>query len=776
MQSKDLVLLGGGHTHVLLIKALAMRPIPSVRITLVSEKTLTPYSGMLPGYVAGQYSLEQTNIDLNALCRKAGVRWIKARCTGIDADEKRLNLAGLPELEFDVLSVDIGSTPDQRIAGACQYALGVKPIAGFQQGWQQLLSAFETHQEDSTVAEPSAQTIDWGVIGAGAGGVELVLAMAHRLRHHPKIRFHLIFRGERILSGYPNRVIQRVEQALNEYNIQLHPEFSVARVTDSGVSSDAGKQIALDSSIWCTGAVGAPWLSDSSLVSTDTNFIQVETTLQSVSHKHVFAVGDIAANLQDPRPKAGVFAVRQAPYLEDNLRRLFAGDTLKAVSLQTQYLSLLALGDKLAVGSRNGFAISGRWVWKWKDYIDQKFMQQFTAMKMLDMTAAANTLDDGSEVIHCGGCASKLGPALLTENLAKLNSIQNSIQNSEPNSEPNSEQQPSRQVDDAVLWQANPGVWSVQSIDGFRSFISDDSRFAHICVNHALSDLYAMGATPVHVQAWINLAFNDIRLQQRDHLRMLQAMQSVLSEQNTTLSGGHSSEGLETHLGIVANGEVALTGQWSKSGTHVGDVIVLSKPLGTGVVMAADMKAKAPADSVDAAIQMMLLSNAGPMKALSSCHPTAVTDVTGFGLLGHLLEMLDSNPQTLVAELNLHDIPLLSGALELATSGWRSSLHPQLDAYLERCDIDAKGDSNLDNNLDKTGKASNKPCDANIALLIDPQTSGGLLATLAPDDAARLIQDSDHFVSIGKVTQHQISQREYGQQTTGARIRLLYKA
>ena len=776
MQSKDLVLLGGGHTHVLLIKALAMRPIPSVRITLVSEKTLTPYSGMLPGYVAGHYSLEQTNIDLNALCRKAGVRWIKARCTGIDADEKRLNLAGLPELEFDVLSVDIGSTPDQRIAGACQYALGVKPIAGFQQGWQQLLSAFETHQEDSTVAEPSAQTIDWGVIGAGAGGVELVLAMAHRLRHHPKIRFHLIFRGERILSGYPNRVIQRVEQALNEYNIQLHPEFSVARVTDSGVSSDAGKQIALDSSIWCTGAVGAPWLSDSSLVSTDTNFIQVETTLQSVSHKHVFAVGDIAANLQDPRPKAGVFAVRQAPYLEDNLRRLFAGDTLKAVSLQTQYLSLLALGDKLAVGSRNGFAISGRWVWKWKDYIDQKFMQQFTAMKMLDMTAAANTLDDGSEVIHCGGCASKLGPALLTENLAKLNSIQNSIQNSEPNSEPNSEQQPSRQVDDAVLWQANPGVWSVQSIDGFRSFISDDSRFAHICVNHALSDLYAMGATPVHVQAWINLAFNDIRLQQRDHLRMLQAMQSVLSEQNTTLSGGHSSEGLETHLGIVANGEVALTGQWSKSGTHVGDVIVLSKPLGTGVVMAADMKAKAPADSVDAAIQMMLLSNAGAMEALSSHHPTAVTDVTGFGLLGHLLEMLDSNPQTLVAELNLHDIPLLSGALELATSGWRSSLHPQLDAYLERCDIDAKGDSNLDNNLDKTGKASNKPCDANIALLIDPQTSGGLLATLAPDDAARLIQDSDHFISIGKVTQHQISQREYGQQTTGARIRLLYKA
>ena len=125
MHRKDLVLLGGGHTHVLLIKALAMRPIAGVRVTLVSEQSLTPYSGMLPGFVAGHYSLDQTNIDLNALCRKAGVRWIQARCAAIDADQKRLKLSDQPALEFDVLSVDIGSTPDQRIAGASQYAVGV---------------------------------------------------------------------------------------------------------------------------------------------------------------------------------------------------------------------------------------------------------------------------------------------------------------------------------------------------------------------------------------------------------------------------------------------------------------------------------------------------------------------------------------------------------------------------------------------------------------------------------------------------------------------------
>lgn len=718
MHRKDLVLLGGGHTHVLLIKALAMRPIVGVRITLVSEQSLTPYSGMLPGFVAGHYSLEQTNIDLNALCRKADVRWIQARCAAIDADQKRLKLSGQPDLEFDVLSVDIGSTPDQRIAGASQYAVGVKPIAGFQQRWQHLLSDLETPSEQSA----TAKKIDWGVVGAGAGGVELVLAMAHRLRQHTQIQLHLIFRSERILTGYPRRVIQRVERALKSHNIQLHSGFPVGEVTVSGVTNNTGEQIVLDTSIWCTGAVGAPWLADSTLATTDKNFIEIGSTLQSTSHKHVFAVGDIAANIDDSRPKAGVFAVRQAPYLEDNLRRLFAGKPLAAVGLQTQYLSLLALGEKVAVASRNGLALSGAWVWKWKNYIDQKFMRQFTEMQMVEMQAESSNVDGIKELMHCGGCASKLGPGLLTENLLKVGSAQ---------------------VEDAVLWQATPGSWSVQSIDGFRSFMSDESRFAHICVNHALSDLYAMGATPVHVQAWVNLGFNDAPLQQRDHLRMLQAMQAVLSEQNTTLSGGHSSEGIETHLGIVANGEVVLAGQWSKSGSQGGDVIVMSKPLGTGVIMAANMQAQAPAASVDAATDTMLRSNADAMAALADHRPTAVTDITGFGLLGHLLEMLDGNKVRLVAELDLLAIPLLPGALELSASGWRSSLYPQLEPYLARCDIDPKSQA----------QRSDKNRGWIIELLLDPQTSGGLLATLATADAEKLIQQSNHFVCVGKLLQ-----------------------
>ncbi|MFT6724050.1 MAG: selenide,water dikinase, partial [Arenicella sp.] len=623
---KDLLLLGGGHTHVLLIRALAMRPIPGVRVTLVSEKLLTPYSGMLPGFVAGHYSLAQTNIDLNRLCRRAGIRWVRARCEGIDADLKQAHLINQADIEYDVLSIDIGSTPDQRIAGASEFAVGVKPIAGFQQRWDSLLKALGSaginQPTRQHVTQAATEAINWGVIGAGAGGVELVLAMAHRLRDHRNLHFHLIYRGERILPGYPDRVVRQVEQSLRDCKVTLHSSFSVAEVTCAAVINSSGDQLRLDERIWCTGAVGAPWLNAQSLAHSDKNFIEVSRTLQSTSHESVFAVGDIAEMVDDPRPKAGVFAVRQAPYLEQNLRRLFAGKPLQNIKLQRHFLSLLALGDKVAVASRNGFAVKGRWLWRWKDSIDQTFMSQFSELPMSMPIAMSEPLAAGSSVLNqtavimpCGGCGSKLGPELLASNLDRISNAG------------------SHEIEDAALWQPTPGTLAVQTIDGFRSFMADESCFAQICVNHALSDIYAMGASAIHIQAWVNLAFSSPKLQQRDHLRTLRGIQAALSESSVTLSGGHSSEGAESHLGIVANGEVSPAAQWSKSGAQPGDLILLSKALGTGVVMAADMQGEASAAAVEASYDSMLQSNQHAMQQLHRVSPNAVTDVTGFGLI-----------------------------------------------------------------------------------------------------------------------------------------------
>lgn len=693
--NRDLVFIGGGHTHALVIRALAMKPIPGVRLTLISEQTLTPYSGMLPGYIAGHYTLAETHIDLNRLCRWANVRWIKARAIHIDPDARRIQLdQDSRSVSYDKLSIDIGSTPDLSVPGAAEHAVGVKPVSHFNHAWSQLLdtSSFDTDTH-------------WGVIGAGAGGVELVLAMAHRLREHSSLRFHLVFSGETVLRGYPSKLIKHAENALRESGVQLHSGFRVSRVLADGLQSEDGRRLSLDKSISCMAAAPATWLAETGLALSDNGFLAVNPFLQVQSHDDVFAVGDCADMPHDPRPKAGVYAVRQAPFLERNLRAAFTGKSMKPVKLQTDFLSLLSLGERVAVGSRNGFVAAGGWVWKLKDHIDRKFMRRLndpaadTGMAMV-MPAEDNDM-------HCAGCGSKLGPDVIAASLATIPHY------------PRSEVVAALgKAEDASLWTVPDGMLAVQSIDGFRSFSSDPYQFGIICANHALSDLYAMGAEPVSVQVWINLAFSHPRLHKRDHLLLMSGIAHALQAQQVALAGGHSTEGAETHVAIVANGQATAAQLWKKNTPRAGDALVLTKAVGTGVILAADMQTQAGAMAIEAAYEMMLQSNRPAAQLLGELQPSAVTDVTGFGVLGHLLEMLSEND--LVAELQTAHVPLLPGALELAQDGIRSTLYPQLQPYTSECRI---GDS-----VDQ----------ARLDLLLDPQTSGGLLIAL-PDDAASLL-------------------------------------
>ena len=703
---RDLVLLGGGHTHVLLIKALSMRPIPGVRISLISEQALTPYSGMLPGFVAGHYCDKDIMVDLNSLCRKANCRWIKGRANHLDLDNKMVCIDGHAGISFDKLSIDTGSTPDLSIKGASEFAVGVKPVSSFQQRWEALLHQVELNKSDDNHLK------HWGVIGSGAGGTELVLAMAHRLREHKHLRFHLLYSGQQVLSSYPCRVQDIATEQLQRYGIELHPNFRVTEVNAAGVQSTSGDLVALDQSIWCTGAVGAAWLKASGLTISEKGFISVNQSLQSLSHPDVYAAGDVADMLDDPRPKAGVYAVRQAPFLLENLRRAFAGKPLVKVRLQTDFLSLLSLGEKKAVAVRNGFALAGAWVWRWKHRIDSQFMNQFIELQQGDMTDVH--VEGPDNTMHCAGCGSKLGPQILQKNLAQLAVSPEGKLSSAVSS-----------VEDAAVWQPSDGTKVVQSIDGFRSFSDDGYRLGQICVNHALSDIYAMGAKPVYAQAWVNLAFAHPRIQQRDHLAIMQGINDSLIEQGVVLAGGHSSEGIEEHIAIVANGELKEGKQWLKSGVSDGDVLLLTKPLGTGVILAANMQGQADASSVGAAYDSMLENNAAAAALLVDVRPHAVTDVTGFGLLGHLLEMLSGSG--LQANIDLQSIPILSGAESLFYNGWHSTLQAQLEYQLQFCQVG-------------TDVSPPSPTQASIAILLDPQTSGGLLVSL-PVSAAQQVCD-----------------------------------
>ncbi|MEX1056243.1 MAG: FAD-dependent oxidoreductase, partial [Natronospirillum sp.] len=404
-KNHDLVLVGGGHTHALLIRRLGMKPIPGVRVTLVSENRLTPYSGMLPGLVAGHYDAAETHIDLNQLCQRAGVHFIEGRLDGLDPERQTLSIEDQPRLSYDVVSLDTGSTPNLDLPGAHEHAVGVKPVSHFHATWQAML------RDSQANTEPQ----HWGVVGAGAGGVELVLAIAHRLRQQQHIRLHLFYSGQQPLQGYPDGVVRAAQDALTAAGVNSHSAFKVAKVTASGVSSHIGAQITLDKTLLVTPASAPDWPVVAGLDTANGGFVAVNKFLQSTSHPTVFAAGDVAEMINDPRPKAGVYAVRQAPTLYHNLRAYFAEAPMRPLRLQKQFLSLLSLGSQRATGSRNRLTVTGGWVWRWKDKIDRDFMARFNDFRPSDMSAPKD--DTTPVVMHCAGCGSKLGPALLQDTL-----------------------------------------------------------------------------------------------------------------------------------------------------------------------------------------------------------------------------------------------------------------------------------------------------------------------------------------------------------------------
>jgi len=516
--------------------------------------------------------------------------------------------------------------------------------------------------------------------------------------------------------------------------VSLHPGFRVTEVSETGLESNDGDRLSLTKSIWCTGAKAADWLKDTGLALSDSGFIAVNEYLQSQSHKDVFAVGDCADMLFDPRPKAGVYAVRQAPFLVDNLRAhcAQAEKKLRPVRLQNDFLSLLSLGDTNAVGCRNGVTMTGRWVWKLKDRIDRAFMR-----KLNEPGPKMPMAIQASDVMHCAGCGSKLGPELVRDSLDQLPIHQNASINAALG-----------QAKDASTWSVTPGKLAVQSIDGFRTFTQDVRYFGRICVNHALSDLYAMGAQPVSAQVWVNLEHAHPRIQSRDYQLLMTSVAQALHEERVTLSGGHSTEGLETHLALAVNGEVSSEDVLEKDAVSVGDKLVLTKPLGTGLILAADMSAHAPAQAVDAAFASMLQSNRVAALLFNRYRPSAVTDVTGFSLIGHLLEMLGGSSYG--AHLYTETIPVLDGALELSEAGHHSTLYPSLFANSRYCEIDPAVENAL------------------IDILFDPQTSGGLLIAIGEVHAKELVKQLPGAAIVGEV----ISEGVTGTAANGVRIQI----
>jgi len=697
------VLVGGGHSHALALRMLAMRPLEGLRITLVSPASHTPYSGMLPGLVAGHYSFKQAHIDLARLCQWAGVRFIVGEVTALDPGARRLSLAGRPAIEYDLVSLDIGSQPElDSVPGAREHAVPVKPVAGLWQRWQHLLQRL--------AALPVGQRCRIAVVGGGAGSVELALAMARRLARHP-VEIALWCGAAAILQGYNAGARRGVTAALARHNVALALDARVERVEANCLRLADGRQGPFDELFWCTGAAAAPWVAASGLPVDAQGFLAVTDTLQSVADERIFGAGDIATQLHHPRPKAGVYAVRQGPVLAHNLRAALLGKPLRQHRPQQRFLSLVSLGDRQAVADRGPFSATGQWVWRWKDSIDRKFMARFQQLPVSMPTGHWGRLPElaaASSQQACGGCGAKVGADSLAGALAELAA-------QFPRHCP-----PAGSGDDTAPVPGSGAATIVQSVDMLRQLVTDPWLMGRIAATHALSDLYASGARPVSALAAITLPFAAPAILRRELQQLLAGALHELASADCLLAGGHSMQGPELNVGFVVNG-VALAGDGrllGKRGLAVGDRLVLAKPLGTGVLFAAHMQLAADGRDIAAAINSMLTHNRLAAELALAYGASACTDVSGFGLLGHLLEMLGENG---AARLELAQLPLLEGALEQLRRGVRSSMHLDNAAAGVRLALDQTVDENM------------------LQIVFDPQTSGGLLIGVAADRAPGLV-------------------------------------
>lgn len=357
---KRLLLVGAGHAHAQVLRAWARGPRRDVALTLVSPSALAPYSGMVPGWLAGHYSFDEICIDFAALCAAAGARLLLDEAVALDADRRRLQLAGGGTLDYEVLSLNIGSTlRPPAVPGA--RVLPMRPLGALRSAWDLTLQALP----DAASGAPLRLT----AVGGGAAGVESLLAVRHRLRERLPLRAvhpRLVSRGADLLPGAAPGAVRRLRRALDAAQVTLQ----LGRADSDSLL--AGSDLVL----WATGAQAHPWPAAGGLAVDGAGFVRVDTGLRSVSHPGVFAAGDCAAWLQ-PLPKSGVVAVRMGPVLWRNLQAALGLARRTVFAPQPRQLALLATGERRAVASWGRWSAEGAWVWRWKDHIDRGFVRGF---------------------------------------------------------------------------------------------------------------------------------------------------------------------------------------------------------------------------------------------------------------------------------------------------------------------------------------------------------------------------------------------------------------
>ena len=721
LADKHVVLLGAGHTNAHILRMWGMNAIPNTDLTCISDHAFATYSGMLPAVLAGQQPRHSMQIDLVRLCAFVNARLITHGVTNIDTEQQRICFEDRPPVPFDVLSIGIGSVPstDGVLIHPDAPLLKIKPMQTF---LDRLAVALATASK-RLAAEESSRPLQIVVAGSGVAGVEISFCLPAFIQKQLSSPFELriVSRSREILDGVIPAMRVRVEKELTDRGITVECGRTIVEVSTKSVRLNDGSERVADLVIWATGASPPELISRLNLPKDARGFLATDRTLQSTSGVPVFAVGDSGSIEGQTLPKAGVYAVRQGPVLWDNIKATLSRESRRTYVPQRSFLKLVNTGDGSAIGEWKGFSFAGRWAMAWKQHIDSRFMQMYRV---------PDVAGDSSDVMQCRGCGCKLGSDVLEE---VLQSDSHSTQRS------GGPLVPPEQLDDAAVVQLAAGS-VVASTDFFTSPVADPWLAGRISALHAASDLIAMGATVKAALANVVVPEGS-PAGQRDALNDLMAGARLEFEaMGASIVGGHTIVGPRWESGFTVIGEPNSNGPLlRKNGLQSGDILYLTKPLGIGVLLAAHMRYQCHADAYGT-LMKAILQRQHRMVAVAAEHGiTAGTDVTGFGLIGHLVEMLSAS--LCAATVDLEKMPVLPGAPDAVNQGIESTLVPR-NLHAE-CHVE----------IAATNRNS-----ATYRILFDPQTCGGLLLGVKPELAKRFEQataaNSITATAIGIVEQN----------------------
>ncbi|WP_288129884.1 selenide, water dikinase SelD [Microbulbifer sp.] len=696
-QQRDIVLIGGGHSHVTLLQKWARKPLPGARLTLISPQIQSAYSGMLPGMVAGHYGYSDIHIDLPRLCRAAGARFIQACAHQLHPDQRLVSLLGRPDLPFDLLSLDVGATPDRSITGS-ELSIPVKPIGHFHRYWQQLKQQlFDQHAP-----------FKLGIVGGGVGGCELAMAMAWALEepvYSGRVEIHLLQGSKKIPPELPLLARQLLARELTRLNIRVHRNWRVSEITHRGVHSEQGQFLALDKALLCTEAAAPPWLAVSGLALDDDGFVLVDDHLRVSGKPYIFASGDLASFARGPVPKSAACAVRQGELLYRNLcvtLQRCPRQKLAAFRPPRKPVTLISCGNQRTLASHSGIAAVGEVLWRWKDYRNRRFLQRFNELPVPPPPYAPSPMAQSPALHHL---APQMAPSRWLQE----------VTDDGPNP-----------ADGATAIVVPEGKRLLQHISMMRSPVADPWLYGRLCALNALSGSFASGAQPGEARALVTLSGAMPELARWDMQQLLDGAERELRHHECPLVDTHTCEGHELQLALTVNGFAEPAKSHTGQAARPGDCLILTKPLGNGTLFAAERQGHARARWIQQSLEYMLQSNATAAGIFHRHHATAVASIGSSGLLGHLLPLLSApsvqsgSPEldhchqaSRGATLFADALPILPGAACTLDQGWLAPAHRDNLRYLTA----------LQN-------AVAWEIDPTLQLLADPQVCGGLLASV----------------------------------------------